>query len=135
MVGANGSGKSTLLRILAGLEQPDSDPPVRRRDMTSSYLPQLVGADSRTPLAIVTAARPELAQIEADLDRLRVELADPEVHADMDRMTRVLRRQERLLAEFEQLDGHAFDGRVRSQLEALGITEDDSPARPPTLGW
>ena len=40
-------------------------------------------------------------------------------------MTRVLRRQERLLAEFERLDGHAFDGRVRSQLEALGITEDE----------
>ena len=46
--------------------------------MTTSYLPQLVGADSRTPLAIVTAARPELAQIEADLDRCTVELADPQ---------------------------------------------------------
>ncbi len=49
VVGANGSGKSTLLRILAGLEEPDSDLPVRRRDMTCSYLPQLVGGDSRTP--------------------------------------------------------------------------------------
>ncbi len=125
VVGANGSGKSTLLRILAGLEEPDSDMPVRRREMTSAYLPQLVGADTRTPLQIVTAARPELAEIEAGLDRAAGELADPEVHADMDRMARVLRRQERLLGEFEQLGGHAFDGRVRAQLEALGIDDDE----------
>ena len=125
VVGANGSGKSTLLRILAGLEEPDSDLPVRRRDMTCSYLPQLVGGDSRTPLEIVTAARPELARIEAELDRCTRELGDPEVHADMDRMARVLRRQDRLLVEFEQLDGHAFDGRVRAQLEALGITQQE----------
>ncbi len=125
VVGANGSGKSTLLRILAGLEEPDSDLPVRRRDMTCSYLPQLVGGDSRSPLEIVTAARPELARIEADLDRCTRELSDPAVHADMDRMARVLRRQDRLLAEFEQLDGHAFDGRARAQLEALGITQQE----------
>ncbi len=43
----------------------------------------------------------------------------------MDRMARVLRRQDRLLAEFEQLDGHAFDGRARAQLEALGITQHE----------
>ena len=131
VVGANGSGKSTLLRILAGLEEPDSDLPVRRRDMTASYLPQLVGADARTPLQIVTAARPELAQIEADLDRAAAELADPEVFGDMSRMARVLRRQERLLGEFEEQGGHAFEGRVRAQLEALGIGEDES-GRPTT---
>ena len=130
VVGANGSGKSTLLRILAGLEEPDSDLPVRRRDMTCSYLPQLVGGDARTPLEIVTAARPELARIEAELDRCTRELGDPEVHADMDRMARVLRRQDRLLAEFAELDGHAFDGRARGSWRPSESPRRKSTGRP-----
>jgi len=57
VVGQNGSGKSTLLRILAGLDEPDSEPPVRRRGMTAAYLPQLVGADSSDRQASCTASR------------------------------------------------------------------------------
>src|SRR5439155_27072722 len=49
VIGQNGSGKSTLLRILAGLDEPDSAPAVRRRGMSASYLPQLGGPDPRPP--------------------------------------------------------------------------------------
>ena len=119
-----------------GSSRPTRTRPVRRRDMTTAYLPQLVAADARTPRQIVTELR---AGAGPDRNRPRrgaIELADPEVHADMDRMARVLRRQERLLAEFEQLDGHAFDGRVRvTSSRRSGITEDelDRPDRR-TLG-
>jgi ATP-binding cassette, subfamily F, member 3 len=126
IVGANGSGKSTLLRILAGLEEADSAPPTRRRELTTAYLPQLVAADTRTPTAIVMAARPDLAEIEAELERCATELADPALQADLSRMTRVLNRQERLLARFEEAGGHAFEVRARGQLEDLGITETEA---------
>jgi ATP-binding cassette subfamily F protein 3 len=130
LVGPNGSGKSTLLRILAGLEHPDSAPAVRRRELTTAFLPQLVTADPRSPRTILAAARPELAEVERELEEVALQLADPAVHADLDRMGRVLRRQERLLARFEELDGHAFEGRSQAMLETLGLTaaELDRPA-------
>jgi ATP-binding cassette subfamily F protein 3 len=130
LVGMNGSGKSTLLRILAGLDEPDSAPAVRRRELTTAFLPQLVAADPRTPRQIVAASRPELDQVEHELDEVAAQLADPALHADLDRMGRVLRRQERLLARFEELDGHAFEGRSRNLLEGLGVSAEelDRPA-------
>jgi ATP-binding cassette, subfamily F, member 3 len=129
VVGQNGSGKSTMLRILAGLDEPDSDPPVRRRGMTAAYLPQLVGPEARTPIELCHAARPEIAAVERELEACATRLADPETAADLRRMQRTLDRQQRLLDEFDRLGGHAFEGSVRSILADLGVTSDES-ARP-----
>ncbi len=129
VVGQNGSGKSTLLRILAGLDEPDSDPPVRRRGTTAAYLPQLVGADPRTPTEICHAARPDIARVERELETCSGALGDPAVAADLGRMQRTLDRQQRLLDEFDRRGGHAFDGRVRAVLSGLGVTAAEA-ARP-----
>ena len=88
VVGQNGSGKSTLLRILAGLDEPDSDPAVRRRGMTAAYLPQLVGPDARTPIELCHAARPEIARVERELELCAARLGDPAVVADLGAMQR-----------------------------------------------
>ncbi len=124
LVGPNGGGKSTVLKILAGLETTDGPPPTRRRDLSTAYLPQLVTADHRTPMQIGLAARPQIAEVERDLEACAARLADPAVHADMAQLERILRRQERLLAELDRLDAHAFAGRVRGHLESLGIAEE-----------
>ncbi len=122
VVGQNGSGKSTLLRILAGLDDPDSAAPVRRRGMTAAYLPQLVGPEARTPTELCHAARPDIARVEHDLEACAAALADPAVAADMGRLQRTIDRQQRLLDEFDRLGGHVFEGSVRSVLTDLGVT-------------
>jgi ATP-binding cassette subfamily F protein 3 len=123
VIGQNGSGKSTLLRILAGMDEPDSAPAVRRRGLVAAYLPQLVGPDPRTPIEICYAARPDIARVERELEEVGTRIGSPEAIADMAVMQRAINRQERLLQEFDQLGGHAFDGTIRGHLDTLGLTD------------
>ncbi len=125
LVGLNGAGKSTLLRIIAGMEDVHAGEVTRKRGLRVAYLPQHVSADERTPLAVVCAARPDLAEIEAQLAACEAELAEPEVAADLGRIERVLLRQEQLLARYEELGGAGLEGEARSHLLALGLPPGD----------
>jgi ATP-binding cassette subfamily F protein 3 len=128
VLGPNGGGKSTLLRILSGLEAPDAGTVTRRRGLVHAFLPQEVTGDERTPLATVLAARPELAELEADLHAAERRLADPALAGDLDAMTRALARQERLLGRWHDAGGDRAEGEARMHLRELGI-EDDVPTR------
>jgi ATP-binding cassette subfamily F protein 3 len=124
LIGANGTGKSTLLRVLADLEEVDSGEVIRRRGLRTAYLPQHVEGDESTPLEVVRAAQPELAELAQELETCEAQLGVPEVAADLRRMQRLLERHGRLLQRFTELGGQGFEGEVRAHLRSLGLDED-----------
>ena len=125
VIGANGSGKSTMLRLIAGLEEPDAGTSVRRRGIITSFLPQHPLGDERNALETVRAARPDLDELDRELHRISDQLAAPELAADLDKMSRVLRRQEELVERWEEAGGPSIDGRARATLLDLGLEEAD----------
>jgi ATP-binding cassette subfamily F protein 3 len=126
LVGTNGAGKSTVLRILAGTEAVDGGEVVRRRGLDVASLPQYVEGEERTPVEVVRAARPEILDLQRELDACGERLGSPEVTSDLRRMQRVLERQERLLGRFTELGGPGFEGEIRGYLGSLGIGGEDA---------
>ncbi|MCO6452975.1 MAG: ABC-F family ATP-binding cassette domain-containing protein [Caldilineales bacterium] len=134
LVGANGCGKSTLLRLLAGELQTETGYFVPRQDVRIGYLaqePRLNPAHSVWAEALT--ASNELAEVEARLERIETQLADPTVYGNSARLERTLERQARQLEEFERLGGPGYESRVRSVLLRLGFDENDLALPTPAL--
>src|ERR1700759_732700 len=92
VIGPNGGGKSTLLRILAGEETADAGEMTQRRGLVVAYLPQQLEGDERDALGTPRSSRPDLDELERELET--VELGLGESGGDLDRMTKLLGRQE-----------------------------------------
>ena len=123
VIGPNGGGKSTLLRILAGDEDADAGEVTQRRGLVVSYLPQQLEGDDRDAFATLRAARPDLDELERELES--VEEGIGAAGADLDRMTRLLRRQEELLHSWTTAGGPGFEPRARALLVEVGLGDDD----------
>jgi ATP-binding cassette, subfamily F, member 3 len=125
LVGGNGAGKSTVLRILAGTEDVDGGEVIRRRGSSVATLPQHIEGDERTPMEVVRAARPEISDLQEELQACEEQLGSPGVAADLRGMQRVLERQDRLLRRFTELGGPGFVGEARGYLRSLGLGDGD----------
>jgi ATP-binding cassette subfamily F protein 3 len=123
LIGPNGGGKSTLLRIVAGEETADRGELTQRRGLVLAFLPQQLEGDDRGPLETLRAARPDLDELEAELAQIESQLGS--AGSDLDRMTRLLRRQEDLLERWTAAGGPGFDGRARALLAEVGVADDD----------
>jgi len=123
VIGPNGSGKSTLLRILAGEETPDAGDLTQRRGLVLAYLPQQLEGDERPAAATLRDARPDLDELEREL--AAIEAGIGATGGDLDRMARLLRRQEDALQRFTAAGGPGFESRARALLVDVGLADDD----------
>ena len=125
IVGPNGAGKSTMLRILEGSEPPSTGEVVRRKDLVIAYLEQHADGDERTAEHTVLAARPDVAELDAEMRGVEVELGRPDVVSDLARMDRVLTRQQGLLDRWVEAGGAGLAGEARAMLVSLGFDDGD----------
>jgi ATP-binding cassette, subfamily F, member 3 len=123
VIGPNGGGKSTLLRILAGEETADAGGLTQRRGLVVAYLPQQLEGDGRPASATLRDARPDLDELERELDAIESGIGGS--GADLDRMARLLRRQEDLLQRWTAAGGPGFEPRARALLVEVGLADED----------
>jgi ATP-binding cassette subfamily F protein 3 len=126
LVGPNGAGKSSLMKTIAGVYQPDAGIVGIQRHVHVGYLPQEVKLSAGgTLLDEAMTLPPELAEVEAELNRIEASLADPVVYGDMNRLQRALAQQDKALERYERLGGNRHAAKVKELLMALGFTPDD----------
>lgn len=125
LIGPNGAGKSTLMKLIARELAADAGQVFRIAGLTWGRLeqePQLLAG--RTVLQEALSALPELDEIEQELERLANQMAQPEVYNDLEALEKSMRKHERLLHRYEQLDGQRFESKIKAALLALGIGRD-----------
>jgi ATP-binding cassette, subfamily F, member 3 len=123
VIGPNGGGKSTLLRILAGEETADVGGLTQRRGLVVAYLPQQLEGDERHAPATLRAARPDLDELEEELEKTEAGIGA--AGGDLDRLARLLRRQEELVQRWTAAGGPGFEPRARALLVAVGLDDAD----------
>lgn len=125
LIGPNGAGKSTLMKLIARELAADAGQVFRIAGLTWGRLeqePQLLAG--RTVLQEALSALPELDEIERELEWLANRMAQPEVYNDLEALEKSMRKHERLLHRYEQLDGQRFESKIKAALLALGIGRD-----------
>src|SRR5581483_9645345 len=117
LVGPNGAGKSSILKLLAGELETSEGIAQVTRGVRVGYLPQEVHFNlQRTVLEEALDASPTLAALEREMHDLEAQMGDAAVYNDEKKLTRVMERHARAVAEFEEKGGLNFDNRVRATL-------------------
>ncbi|HEY3474039.1 MAG TPA: ABC-F family ATP-binding cassette domain-containing protein [Anaerolineales bacterium] len=120
LVGPNGIGKTTLLRILIGQEEPSSGTVTRAKNLRVGYLPQEADFElSGTLWDVCLEPFEELIRMQAELEKLEVEMSDPV------RRDQALARYGTLQQDFERRGGYVYQIRIKQVLTGLGFDPSD----------
>ena len=125
LVGKNGAGKSTMLKIFAGLQSPTAGNISVPKELTIGYLPQQMQlTDTRTVREEAEQAFDQIHQLEKQLERLTLELAErtdyesESYHDLIDKVTH-------LTEHFQMMGGNSYQAEVERTLMGLGFVRED----------
>jgi len=126
VVGENGAGKSTLLRLITGdLHQDDGEVEVHG-GARIECLDQMPHFDVQTGArAEVMACRPDLADLEARIERLAQCISHPDLDERGRSVDRLMTLHAEALEQFGRLGGHEFEATVARVLAGLGLDEQE----------
>ena len=129
VVGPNGSGKSTLFKIVLGEIGTDKGELVIESNPRIGWTRQNPEPDTPEESLLAYALRgiPGLSEMEAEMQALETDLADPAK----------MKRYGELQAKFEHLGGYDVETRVKIALGGLGfaVEEFDKPFKSFSGGW
>ena len=125
LVGKNGAGKSTMLKIFAGLQSPTAGNISVPKELTIGYLPQQMQlTDTRTVREEAEQAFDQIHQLEKQLERLTLELAErtdyesESYHDLIDKVTH-------LTEHFQMMGGNSYQAELERTMMGLGFVRDD----------
>lgn len=125
LVGKNGAGKSTMLKIFAGLHSPTAGNISVPKELTIGYLPQQMQlTDTRTVREEAEQAFDQIHQLEKQLERLTLELAErtdyesESYHDLIDKVTH-------LTEHFQMMGGNSYQAELERTLMGLGFVRED----------
>ena len=125
LVGPNGAGKSTLLKLITAELPADAGNVFRQPGLTWGRLaqePEMPG--NQTVWEEVSKAIPALLAAEEKMAVLEAQMGDPDVYGDPTALAKVMIAHERLIDEYERLDGPRYQARIKETLSRLGFEPD-----------
>ena len=118
LVGPNGAGKTTLLKIMMGQVKEDSGDVFLSKNVKVGYLSQyLTDLDESNDSALHLDA---LKNIEDEKRSLEEAMATMPDHMDL-----LLKKYEKVVEKFEQMDGYTLQSMIKKTLLGLGLSENE----------
>lgn len=137
LMGKNGAGKSTLLKIIAGVKSPTYGRVSAPKDAVIAYLPQhLMTENNRSVFDETSQAFSELLEMQAEIDRLNIELTTRTDYESQDYYD-IIDKVSDLSEKFYSHGDLNFDSEVEKILLGLGFNREDfnRPTSDFSGGW
>ena len=137
LVGKNGAGKTTLLRVISGEQQPTEGAVTINGECSIGYLPQQMRvADTTTLIAETAKAFDEVLRIEAEIERLNIEIAS-RTDYESEEYVELIHRLNVANDRYDILGGNTRDADIERTLLGLGFkrTDFERPTKEFSGGW
>lgn len=122
LIGVNGAGKTTMLKLIAGQMTPDAGQVMFAKGTTIGYLEQMHGFNERNSIwQEMLSVFAAVVELQEQLRELEQQLSNPALLHDAERYEALTTQYGEWSEQFRQLDGYAYETKIRSILHGMGF--------------